>query len=186
MMQVKGTGIKTTRDFVKTRFPGQFDEWVQQLPMESRMLFTGPLDVGSWYKAPATYFTPSEKIAELLYNRNQQKAGDELGRYSAEVALKGIYKVFLLVATPQYLMKRSASMMQAFYNPSEIEVTELTKKQVQFTIKKFEGINKVTEFRIAGWCSRALELCNCQQVKYQITSSLSGGQPQTIINFSWE
>lgn len=184
-MQVKGTGIKTTRDFVKEVFPSRYEEWISSLPSDSKQLYVGALDVGKWYEIKTAYYVPIEKVSELLYNRNAQKAGNELGRYSAEVALKGIYKVFLLVATPQYLMKRSINMMQAFYNPSEIEVAERSKKLVVLTIKSFQGINKVTEYRIAGWCAKALELCNCHGVKYHFTSYISAGQPQTIIEFSW-
>jgi hypothetical protein len=185
-MQVKGTGIKTTRDFVKEKFPKRFDEWIQSLPPESKSLYTGPLEIGKWYDIINSYYVPIEKAVELLYNRNAQKGGEEMGRYSAESTLKGVYKVFLLVATPQYLMKRATSMMQAFYNPSEIEVIELSKKQVVFKIKSFAGITKATEYRFAGWCARALELCNCKQVSYRITSHLALGQPFTAIEFSWE
>ncbi len=185
-MEVKGTAIKATRDFVKEKFPKRFNEWIQSLPNESQTIYSGLMDVGKWHDIKTTYYVPMEKIVELFYNRNAQKAGEEMGRFSAETTLTGVYKVFLLVATPQYLMKRATNMMQAFYNPSEIEVTETSKKQVVFKIKSFNGITKATEYRFAGWCMRALELCNCKQVSYRITSHLSMGQPFTAIEFNWE
>ncbi len=185
-MQVKGTGIKTTRDFIKTKFPGKYDEWLNSLPEESKKLYTGPLDVGGWFDINIAYYQPVNKLNELLYQNNSQKAGDELGRFSAEVALKGIYKVFLLVASPQYLMKRAANMMQAFYNPSSIEVSQTSPGKVMMKIKEFDGINRITEYRVAGWCARALELCSCNNVSYKFQSHLSSGQPETIIEFTWQ
>jgi hypothetical protein len=116
-MQVKGTGIKTTRDFVMTKFPAKYNEWLNALPSASNKLYQNTINIGGWFDIQTAYYIPVNKITELFYHNNHQKAGDELGRFSAEVALKGIYKVFLLVASPQYLMKRAASMMQAFYNP---------------------------------------------------------------------
>lgn len=185
-MQVKGTGIKTTRDFVKYNHPHKFQQWLNALPDDSKKLYSGVLDVGGWFDIDAAYYTPIDKIVEVLYHGNATKAGDELGRYSAETALKGIYKVFLLVATPQYLMKRAANMMRAFYSPSEIEVTESSKKQVVVKITHFKGITKATEYRVAGWCAKALELCNCQNVSYKINEQLSAGQPITSIVFDWD
>jgi len=106
--------------------------------------------------------------------------------YSAEVALTGVYKVFLLVATPQYLMKRASRMMETFYTPSEIEVSETGSKLIIMKIKKFEGITKPLEYRFAGWCVKALELCKCKNITYKITSHISAGQPSTIIEYRWE
>ncbi len=185
-MKVKGTGIKTTRDFVNEKFKDRYNEWIGQLPDESKKLYGGVIDVSGWFPVKTGYYDPMEKITQLFYSNNSQKAGDELGRFSADFALKGIYKVFLLVATPQYLMKRAAVMMQAFYDPSEIEVTEASPKKVVLKIKKFDKINKCTEYRIAGWCARALELCSCKNVKYRLSSTLSAGGQATIIEFSWE
>jgi len=185
-MEVKGTGIKTTRDFVKSKFSTRYNEWLGSLSNESQKLYAGALDVGGWFNIDKAYYHPLSKISELFYNNNHKKCGDEIGRYSADIALKGIYKVFLLVATPQYLMKRAGNMMQAFYKPCEIEVMQLSQKQVLFKIKNFEKINLVTEYRAAGWCAKALELCNCKNVIYNFKGNLSLGQSETIIEFTWE
>jgi len=186
-MKVKGTGLKTTRDFVKTNFPSKYAEWINSLSPEARRIYsTDIIDVGKWYDIKPAYYEPIDMIVRLIYRFDSKKAGDELGRYSAEVALKGIYKVFLLVASPQYLMKRAANMMKAFYDPSEIEVSESSKKQVVVKIKKFDGINRSTEYRIAGWCAKALELCNCSNVRYKFLNQLSSGNENTSIQFDWD
>ncbi len=185
-MKVKGTGIKTTKEFVLQKFPSRFNEWVNGLSPETRKMYSEVLDIGGWYPINGAYYEPMDKIAQLFYGNNSIKAGDELGRFSADYALKGIYKVFLLVASPQYLMKKAASMMQAFYNPSEIEVAEASNKRVVVKIKRFDKINRMTEYRIAGWCVRAVELCNQKNVKYRFLSHLSAGAPETAIEFTWD
>ena len=184
-MQVKGTSIKTTRDFVKAKFPARYDEWLKSLPSESKNLYTNMVNVGDWYDLKVAYTDPLDKIVDLFYNKNAQKGGEEMGMYSAEIGLKGIYKVFLLVATPQYLMKRATRTMETFYQPSEIEVTE-GNGVTTVTIKKFDGLTKALEYRIAGWIAKALELCKCKNINYQITSNISGGQPNTKIEYRWD
>jgi len=185
-MQVKGTSIVTTRDFVKEKFPGQFNGWIKSLPPESQKIYEGMVRVSDWYDIKPAYYDPMNKIIELFYSNNFQKGGEDLGRYSAGVALTGIYKVFLLVATPQYLMKRASRMVETFYTPSEVVVVETSNKIVSMKITKFDGITKALEYRFAGWCVRALELCNCKNISYKITSFISAGQPATTIEFKWD
>jgi hypothetical protein len=185
-MQVKGTSIITTRDFVKVTFPAKYNDWLKSLPADSKKLYEGSVKVSDWYDIKAAYIIPMDKIVEQFYNFNIQKAGEDLGKFSAKVALTGVYKVFLFVATPQYLMKRASRMVETFYIPSEVEVAETASKTAVMKIKKFDGITKVLEYRFAGWCVKALELCNCKNITYKITSHISSGQSNTAIEFKWE
>lgn len=185
-MQVKGTSIITTRDFVKEKFPNHYNDWIKSLPTESKKLYESAVRVSDWFEIKQAYYDPMNKIIEQFYGSNAQKGGEELGKFSAKIALTGIYKVFLLVATPQYLMKRASRMVETFYTPSVVEVKEISSKMVVMKIIKFDGITKALEFRFAGWCVKALELCNCKNITYRITSHISSGQPTTTIEFKWE
>src|SRR4030042_4707169 len=99
-MQVKGTALRTTRDFVKTNFPGSYDKWLNSLPPESKKLFLATLDATAWYPYKEGYSIPIGKIMEICYNSDCKTGGDRLGSWSAEIGLKGFYKVFLLIASP--------------------------------------------------------------------------------------
>lgn len=185
-MQVKGTSIISTRDFVKETFPSKYNDWLKSLPVESKKLYEGTVRVGDWYEIKPAYYDPMEKIVEQFYNLDYQKAGEEMGKFSAKIALTGIYKVFLFVATPQYLMKRASRMVETFYVPSDVEVVETASKMAVMKIKKFDGITKTLEYRFAGWIIKALELCNCKNVSYKMTSQISSGQTSTNIEFKWD
>ena len=185
-MKVKGTSIKSTRDFVKAKFPNRYEEWIKSLSPDSQKLYQNKVNVSEWYDLKIAYTDPLDEIVKLFYNKNAKKGGIEMGMYSAEIGLKGIYKVFLLVATPQYLMKRSTRTMQTFYQPSEIEVSEQANKVTAVNIKKFDGITLALEYRIAGWIAKALELCKCENINYQFTSQISSGQASTTIEYKWD
>lgn len=185
-MQVKGTSIITTRDFVKEFYPEKFNEWVKTLPANSKKIYEGAVKVSEWYDIKDAYYIPMDSIVEKFFNYNAQKAGEDMGKFSAKVALTGIYKVFLLVASPQYLIKRASKMMETFYIPSEVEVIENGSNGAILKIKKFEGLTKVLEYRFAGWIIKALEFCNKKNITYKITSHISTGQPTTNIEFKWQ
>lgn len=184
-MQVKGTGLVTTHDFVKEKFRSRYDEWFQSLPPESKKLYGGLMMKAGWFPFNEGYLIPMEHIAKMFYQGDQAKCGDAMGHYSAEVALTGIYKAFLLIASPNYLMKRASSMMSTFYSPSKIEVRETGNKQIILSIEEIQGITKTFEYRVAGWCKRALELSSCKGVVYHVSQSITSGKHATIITFTW-
>lgn len=185
-MQVKGTGIKTTKEFVNFNFPERFDEWINTLPPKSRDLYTVNTEYSSWFPIQEAYIDPVDKIIQLFYSGNKKEGADAIGTFSADYALKGIYKVFLLIASPQFLMKRAIKIMTTYYKPCEISVSENGNKSVILTISKFDRINEILEYRIGAWCKRALELTNCKNVSYHIVKSLCKGDRSTQIDFYWD
>mgnify|MGYP000630991585 CR=1 FL=1 len=185
-MQIKGTGLKTTRDFVKAKFPSRYDEWLNSLPDSSKGYYLSVIDSARWYPMKEGYLVPVEKIVKIVYNGNHKMAGDALGEYSATVALTGVYKVFLFVATPNFLMSNASKMMSTFYSPSEIKISSKANKSVTLQITSFEDINATLEYRIASWCRKALELINCKNPEYRITKALSRNEPFTEIVFRWD
>ena len=184
-MQVKGTAVRTTRDFVKTRFPHLYDQWLESLPPESKKLFTSSLDATAWYPFREAYTIPVNKIMAICFNNNFKDGGDQLGSYSAETALKGFYKVFLLIASPQFLLQRASKIFTTFYEPSEIEASIADSNNAILRITRFEGIDEAVEYRIAGWIRKALEMANCKEPTYEIKRFLSKGDSSTDIHFQW-
>jgi len=183
-MEVKGTALKTTIDFVKSKFPKQYEEWKLSLPEKTRELLKN-VNVVNWYPMKDCYLAPIDKVLEMFYPNNQKAGAEEMGRFSAEMALKGIYKVFLMVASPNYMLKRASQVFSTYYLPGEIKVSESMDKKVVLQITKFTEITANLEYRIAGWCLRALELTNCNHVKYTIPKSIARGDSCTELSFTW-
>lgn len=184
-MEVKGTAVKTTRDFVKELFPTQFDTWVNSLPEKSKKIFADIIDSAAWYPMNEGYIIPINKMADMFYKGNAKTVGDALGIYSADIALKGIYKAFLLIASPNFLMSRASKIITTYYVPSDVNIIGSGEKTVTLQITRFPEISNAIEYRIAAWCKRALELSNCKNVEYRITKFLSKMGPCTEIIYTW-
>jgi hypothetical protein len=184
-MQVKGTALKTTRDFIKTRFPDLYNKWLESLTDESRKIFTSTLDATAWYPFREGYSIPVKKIMELCYDNDFRTGGDQLGSYSAETALTGFYKVFLLIASPQFLMQRASKIFTTYYDPSRVEAKITGPGSAILRIIQFDEIDESIEYRIAGWTRKALELAKCHDPGYEIKKALSRGDSVTEIHFEW-
>jgi hypothetical protein len=185
-MNVKGTGLITTRTFVKTKFPDKYQTWLNMLPEDTRKIFSGVIDVSKWYDAYTCYTIPVNKIAELFYNSNTKEGAIELGRFSADYALKGLYKVFLIISSPAHLMKKASKIISTYYSPSDCKAIKSGPKEVTLKLLDFPEINPLIEYRVAGWCQRALELAKCKDVEYKITQSTQNqDELKTEIVFNW-
>ncbi len=113
-----------------------------------------------------------------------EPAENRLGSYSAETALKGFYKVFLLIASPQFLMQRASKIFTTFYNPSQVEAEITGPYSAILRVVQLEDIDEAVEYRIAGWIKKALELANCREAGYEIKKSMAKGDAVTEIHFS--
>ena len=185
-MKVKGTILSSAQTFAKDKFPNRFDEWINSLSPESRELFTNPIMASEWYDIEKGLFEPTEKLAEKFYNGDVKRVAWEMGRYSAEVGLKGIYKVFVLIATPQFIMKRGGKILSSFYDPCHLITGEIRPKGVDIIIKEFPGSSEITESRIGGWMEKALEITNVKNITIEKTKSLAKGDDQTLYVVNWE
>jgi len=186
-MNIKGTSLTSTYDFVKDNFPSRVDEWLQDLPIRSRELFTKTILATHWYSVQEGMIIPTKSIAKLFYDGDEKTASYNIGLYSANTGLKGIYKIFIKVASPSYVLQRSSRIFKTYYDPIEISIIEDEDKQVVFQIKKINENEFILLDRISGWIFRILELINALpiEVKYS-TNSVGSGFVDAKILVKWQ
>lgn len=184
-MQVKGTAVKSIKEYVQNKYASRENEWIQSLPESSSKLMAGGIFANNWYPMKDAAVEPTKAIAKMFYNNDIKRAALECGRYSAEVGLRGVYRIFVKVASPNYIMQRAGRVFTSYYSPSEIAVVSSHDKGLTLHITKFPEPEEIIEHRIAGWCERALEFTNCKNVKANITKSLAKGDSLTEIVINW-
>lgn len=185
-MKVKGTIVTSIQDFIKENFSNRHTEWVENLTVESKTIYTNSILATDWYDYQDGLVKPSEVAAKMFYNNDEKKLAWEIGRFSAEVGLKGIYKVFILIATPQFIMKRGGKILASFYQPSILKVGDERAKGVDILITEFPDPTYIAENRIGGWVEKALEICGVKNITIEITQSLVEGADKTIYVVNWE
>jgi hypothetical protein len=184
-MEVKGTAVKSIKEFVEDRFNPKYNEWVDSMPESSQKIMKDAIFANNWYPMKDAAVEPTMAIAKLFYNNNIQRAALEAGRFSAEQGLKGVYKIFVRIASPNYIMERAGRVFTSYYSPSDISVLNKHDNGLTIHITKFPDPEEIIEYRIAGWCERALEFTNCKNVKANITKSLAKGDDLTEMVITW-
>jgi hypothetical protein len=184
-MEVKGTAVKSIPEFVKKSFPHKYIEWLKALPEPSRVIMDGAIFTNNWYSIPWGLSEPMLTVGKICYDNNWKVAAWDMGRYSADIALNGVYKFFVQMGTPKFLIEKGSRVFVTYFQPSEMKVVKYEKSNLIVHIKQFDEINEIIEHNIAGWIERALEISGCINLKVEITQSLALGNNFTEFNITW-
>ncbi len=183
-MEVKGTTVLPLRAFVRERFADRYDEWLGSLPPESQKIMEWCL-ASDWYPIDSAYLEPTRHIVNLFF-AGRERGAWEIGRFSADFALKGFLRIFMRIGSPQFSLSRGLHIFSQYYKDSQIRVSEVGKNACRIEILKFEGIHPFVEHRVAGWIERAVEICGRKPLRVDIVRSMVKGDVCTEFDVAWE
>jgi hypothetical protein len=180
-MQVKGTSVIATKNFVEARFGYNSQRaWLDSLPEESNKIFTQTILSNAWYPFLDAFVKPTRKICDSFYNGSDAGAR-EVGKYSAEQSLKGIYRAFARVASVNFMLGRTANIFKTYYTPGRMELAERGEHKVVIHILDIDETDVLFESRICGWINGALLVCNNKDHQVAIQRSIARGDSLTEI-----
>jgi hypothetical protein len=184
-MQVKGTAISFIPNFLQEKFgKDRYASWVASLPDKSKAIFGGSVLASQWYPFQDGFIVPMRKICDTFYAGNP-KGAYEMGRYSADYGLRGVYKILVRFGSPESLAKKAGTIMPTYYQPSSIEVVEAIPRKAILRVTQFSEYDIMVENRLCGYFERAIEVCGGKTPKVQVTSSLSRGHPKSEFLITW-
>jgi hypothetical protein len=184
-MEIKGSAIRTIPEFVKTKFPGKYNEWFSLLPPSSAEIFNGFIKPSEWYNLQDAAIVPTEILGQIAFNGDVNQASRECGRFSAETTLKGMYKFFLMAVPSRTVVTSGGRILATFYRPVQFRVAESHTGNAKVHVTRIDDISGIIENRIAGWIEKALEIQGFKAVRVEITQSLAKGDPVTEISIIW-
>ncbi|MDY6987824.1 MAG: hypothetical protein SWQ30_07175 [Thermodesulfobacteriota bacterium] len=178
-MEAKGTALEVLPRFILTRFGREsLDKWMRSLPRQARLEFGEGILSFRWYPLKTLLVDPTLILCELFYGGDFEGAL-EVGRFSAEYALKGIYKLFVRVRSPEFLIRRAKNILPTYYRPSAMEVIEMSRGRCTLRVTDFREMDEVIELRIKGWMEKAMEISGGKLIDLSIPKSLTKNDPYT-------
>ncbi len=184
-MKIKGIAIAIMPEFVKEKFGEEgLAKWMAALPQASRDIFGAHILVSKWYPLVEAYHQPTEVLCRELYG-GDLKGAWELGRYSADYALKGVYKAFVKSPVVTVNIGHAGLMLPTYFQPATIDIRALEERKAVLRITRFEGSSHHVEQRIGGWMERALEIAGAEESKVEITRSLAHQDAYTEYVLTW-
>ena len=182
-MEVKGTAVKSIPDFVRAKHANRYDDWFKSLSPQAAAIINSPMS-SSWYPITEAMVEPMQKISSMFYGGKEDFA-TEIGSFSSESSLQGVYKLFVKLGSPGFIIGKGSQIMATYYKDSVIKVTNEQSHSVTLEITKFPGMHRLIELRISGWVTRSLEICGRKNVQLQTLKSIAKGNDCTEFSIKW-
>lgn len=185
MLEVKGPTVVATPLFVREKHgDGGYQRWLAELPEPSRQLYTSSLLPTRWYPVDVALVEPHRTMTKL-FSGGSDRVVRELGRFSADYTLTGVYKIFVKMGSPHWLVKKCGQIFSTFYRPGSSVLVKEEERLAVTQFRDFPEKSGLVEVRIAGWVQRALEISGQKGVQVQVTRSVSRGDDCIELTCTW-
>ncbi len=185
MTETKGTAVSSLAEFIKTRHGAEnFGKWMDGLTPAAKAVYKAAIMPSDWYDLDAILAKPTELMCKMFYDGAVEGAF-ECGKFSAEIALKGVYKLFVVLGSPKFIIGNASTILPTYYRPSTMETVKIEKNATIIRITSFPNLDTYIENRLAGWMYKALETSGGKEISMKIPVALSKGATCTEFHVTW-
>lgn len=185
MLHIKGTSVLDTVEAIKARAgKAELDKIISHLDPETREIFQRPISPSSWYSCDA--------FSRFLEADLRETAGGDaqelVRRAEAVIAkqLSGIYKVFVRLGSPEFIIRRIAAVHATYFDGVQIipEIKGPNNATIQYV--GFSPNHRIMGFVILGFFRKALEISGAKKVDVHFTVPIEAGEQFSELSLSWD
>lgn len=163
MAQVKGTAVVASLRYVGERFgKDALQRVLDALSPDERQLLAGGVLASSWYPMPL--FLRFMQEAERQLAAQESAVIRRMGRASADYGIKGVYRIFFKLGSPEFIIGRAARVFGSYYDTGQIAVVESRAGRAVLDLTGFSGAPQFCE-RILGWMEQTVELAGARDLR---------------------
>ena len=181
---VKGQTINSFLKFASSKLsPEQFRQVVEDAPDEFRVEMARGSVLPTHLVPMAVLNRMTEQAARLSGAQLPQFAR-EAGRFSAGEAVRGVYRLFARVLTPDALLAKAAAMWSAMNSAGRMEVQRDGDHAASLRLVDFPS-EAVMCARIGGWIEQMIELTGTKKYAVMKTQCAAKGDRQCEWKLTW-
>jgi len=184
MVQIKGSSVQETLDQIKRRAGDEaFHKILELLDAEARKVFEGEIFASNWYSLDAfTRFLEAE--IKVLANGNEEMItrGSEA---ITERQLRGIYKAFVKLGSPEFVIKRVAAVHATYFQGVAIDVQTPAPGIAKVSYTGFQKQHRIIGFGIIGFFRKALEISGAKDVACRFAVPIEEGKGLAELSITW-
>ena len=187
-MQVKGTAFNARLDFIRDRFgEDKITQVLNTIPQVKALLSS----TGTFYPSRAYeydhYIAFNQAISDVLYHGGE-KAYMDMGRDSAEHALKSVHKVFLMNKDTRNFVRSLPVIYAAYYvnmGVAEVHLDD-TQNVARAFVRVPERAHRSLCQIIRGYVKHGMSMCGSQHISDLELSCCCRGAPACEFEFRWQ
>ena len=184
MVQIKGSVIKETINQIKSRAGDDaLRKILELLDEETRTICQGEIYSSTWY--PLDIFTRFLEVEIRVLADGREETVTRGSEVVIEKQLRGIYKAFVKLGSPEFVIKRIAAVHETYFQGVPIEVHLQGPGQAVVRYTGFEKQHRIMGFAIIGFFKKALEISGAKAVALCFNVPIEEGQPFAELSISW-
>ncbi len=167
-MEVKGTLLKNTEEWVVEKYGMEkWRELVAAMKDDIKNdIADGTIFSGNWYPIDG-FIEVNEKIVQMFGGGNFKILYD-MTKEGAKKNMKSIYRIFIKVATPEYVVKKAAAIYSQLYNFGEMKVVKQNKGDFILEIQNINNFPILFE-RMSGYIMGIVEMTSARNPRIAYT-----------------
>ncbi|NTV53147.1 MAG: DUF2378 family protein [Candidatus Firestonebacteria bacterium] len=182
MAKVKGTVFGPRLEFIQKKgTPAQQQQVMDLLDPSFRDIIARRVMPHGWY--PFEYYVALNRAIVKVLGHGDEAILREVGYYSANVSLNGIYKTFFRAGTPGFIVKIATRAWEQYFQNGQLKVETHTAQSLTMHFTGIEVLAREHFISTAGWIKKVLELSGAKNVKVELGKF---GPELVTLEVSWE
>lgn len=171
--KAKGVVAQGIQAFIKDRFgESGYQSWLEALSVDARIIFSSEVFASTWYTVATSVVEPHHQLCRKFYSGNLE-GSYQTGYFSAQLALRGIYKIFVQLGSVSFTLERVPRLLSMHYLGADASVVENKPGRAVVHLTHFPQHSPHIDHAIAGWSHGALDIIGASEPKASVTRSLS-------------
>lgn len=184
MAEIKGTVLLDTIAAIKARAgESELAKIFDQLRGEAKDVFERPIHPSSWYSLDAFVNFLDVDIRETA--NGDREVLTKRSEKVIESQLRGIYKIFVKLGSPGFVITRIAAVHATYFKGIQI-IREIGNHRATIKYIGFQKHHDILQYTIIGFFRKALELSGAKQVVLNFSLPIAQGAAYSELTITWE
>lgn len=185
MLHIKGTAVLDTFEAIKARAgKAELDKIISHLDPEAQEVFRRPISPSSWYSCDAFSRFLEADIRETAGGNEQELV--KRAQAVIEKQLSGIYKMFVRLGSPEFVIRRIAAVHSTYFDGVQIIPEMKGPKSATIQYVGFSRNHRIMGFAILGFFRKALEISGAKKAHVHFTVPIEAGQKFCEVALTWD
>ena len=184
MANIKGSVLRLTFDLIKETHGTDWLAEALALATPADRTLLDAASVSGWY--PLDFFARWLDICLEVACGGNKATLVERAAVGLEHQLRGIYRVFALLSSPEAVLKKLSAIHSAYFDGITYDLHEKHPKEYRITYKGFDKKHALLECVILGWWRKILQTTKAQKPEVEVVNSVASGKGDIEISLRWQ
>lgn len=187
MAQIKGLGLQNCLKFIRKEFGEEnLKKVIENMePSEKEILLAEEkIKAMSWY--PHNIYIHLLETSDKILGQGDYALCEKEGAFGAGQTFSGIFKVFIAVGNPHFLIRQGPLAYRTICSSGNLEIMELHEKRTVVRIRDCDEPHLAFCNNLRGYFKRLLEMSGGKNVRVKEIKCRCHNEPYCEYSAEWE